>query len=64
MEAENFKSLRQAADYAKVTRQTILDWCTAHEIGEKNEETGNWVISRKRLDGVITARNFLRRGVK
>lgn len=64
MEAEKFTSLRQAADYANVTRETIRDWCEVHKIGEKDDENGNWVISRKLLDGVIIARNFLRRGAK
>lgn len=62
MEAENFTSLRQAADYANVSREAIRDWCYQYEIGEKIDE--NWVISKRGLDMVIAARNFLRRGAR
>lgn len=62
MEAGKFTSLRQAADYARVSRETIRYWCKQYDIGEKSGE--NWVINKRALDLVIAARSFLRGGVQ
>lgn len=49
-----FKSLREAAAYAGVTRAAVLYWTELSDIGELVE--GRWEIDKDKLDAFLAMR--------
>ena len=52
-----FKSLREAALYARVTPQAILIWTDQYDLGERIG--GRWHIDKDKLDKLLEARRQL-----
>lgn len=49
-----FKSLREAANYAGVTRAAVLYWTDLHDIGERID--GRWEIDKDKFDAFLATR--------
>lgn len=59
MEAEKFTSLREAAEFADVSHETIREWCKRYGIGENID--GSWIVTRQKLEFIMSARSVLGR---
>lgn len=49
-----FKSLREAAQYAGVTKAGIVYWAEMHNLGEVID--GRWHIDKEKLDAFLATR--------
>lgn len=49
-----FKSLGEAARYARVTRAAVAYWANLHDIGELVE--GRWHIDKDKFDAFLATR--------
>lgn len=49
-----FTSLRQAAQYAGVTRAAVLYWTDLYDIGEQVD--GRWYIDKDKFDAFLATR--------
>lgn len=56
MEAGKFTSLREAADFADKSHETIRKWCKDLGIGDCKD--GVWVIDKAKLQFVLDARRL------